>query len=408
MKWTVTLDMLALNDSITLKDRADILKVDENIVSMRIDKLRGNGNFKWNEHNSRLIGKRTDKAIAEMLGVKPTAVRYRRKKENIKPHRSNVWDDESVKLIGSMSDSDLAWKLNISYRTVHQKRLSLNIPRFDGWTKKEIKLLGTMKDNKLAEKIGRSYHSITKKRVSLKIPMYIKSIDTKHIEYLYKMNNDTFAQKFGYSKTLIMKTRKLQNIPKFSKWDWRDTSLLGTDTDRNIAKIYGICLTDVTSKRNELNIKPFNEHFKRKKFTKEEIKLLGTLPDDMLAYQLDTTVTTITKIRTKMNIPRCKKTRVYPNNFAESINWTPKMIAYLGTVSDLVSSIVLGISFTSITEKREEMNIPPYRHSTKRITWDTNAMTYINNMKLSAYKVSNILNVSHMTVYNKRKRMGLY
>lgn len=410
MKWTVKHDMVALDDHIILKKRAEILGVGEDIVNMRINKLRGdNGNFKWNEHNLKLLGNSTDEAIAKLLGLKKAKVSYRRTKENIQPQRSKIWNDENTKLIGGMADYDLAYQLNISYHLVHKKRLSLNIPRFGDWTSKQMKLLGTMKDNTLAKKLGRTFDSVKKKRLKLNIPRYINSISDPHIEYLHKMNNNNFANKFGYNHRLIKKTRELHNIPNVCElvWDKRDTSLLGTDTDTNIAKIYGICLTDVTNKRNELNIKPFNEHFKRKQFTDEEINLLGTLPDAVLAYQLDTTVTTIKKIRTGMSIPMCKKSRQH-FSFAESIDWTPKMISFIGTVSDLVASVVLGISKETIITKRVEMDIPPYRHSTKRIQWDTNAMTYVNNLELSVYKVANIINVSHMTVYNKRKRMGLY
>jgi hypothetical protein len=92
-----------------------------------------------------------------------------------KPDRvAASWKPEEDKLLGTMTDAEVAKKTGRNVNAVIKRRLRLGIPnRVPArrvWTQEQIALLGTLPDRKLAEQIRCPDHVVTFKRRSLKIP----------------------------------------------------------------------------------------------------------------------------------------------------------------------------------------------------------------------------------------------
>ena len=128
------------------------------------------------------------------------------------------WD----RLLGTMSDRDLALRMGICHTTVHRRRLALGIhahlERID-WPEWDS-LLGTAPDRAIAEAIGCTSAAVCYRRCELNIPAYSGHID-----------------------------RRSGSID-WSEWD----HLLGTSTDRAIADAIGCTPVAVHYRRRKLGI----------------------------------------------------------------------------------------------------------------------------------------------------------
>lgn len=92
-----------------------------------------------------------------------------------------IWTDESIKLLGTMSDQDLAEELNVGRRTVTAKRLELQVPAYvfqyhHVWTEHQIRKLGTISDTQLSAEEGIHVTAVGHKRQALEIPVFTPAI----------------------------------------------------------------------------------------------------------------------------------------------------------------------------------------------------------------------------------------
>lgn len=146
--------------------------------------------YQWTEESLALLGTMTDYDVAQTLGVTQGVVFNQRAIRGIPPFRpvgrhkagrkSYPWTPEELALLGTMSDQDVANKLDISYGTVQRKRKELGIPAMDSsreridWTEEKIALLGTAPDWVVAEKLGIHKLTVLHKRHELGIVAYGK------------------------------------------------------------------------------------------------------------------------------------------------------------------------------------------------------------------------------------------
>ena len=94
-----------------------------------------------------------------------------------KPRKVN-WTKARLAMIGVLTDKDLAFKMKINPATVTEKRTSLGIERApdhrQSWASvANRKLLGTMSDGQLAKRIGVTAPAVRLKRIALGIPAFI-------------------------------------------------------------------------------------------------------------------------------------------------------------------------------------------------------------------------------------------
>jgi Zn-dependent peptidase ImmA (M78 family) len=94
---------------------------------------------------------------------------------------SKIWTEECISLLGNITDAELAIKMNIASAHVAQMRNKLGIPvlRADRkkslrhkWSKKDSRLVGTMSDRDLALKLGVSVQRVAARRRKLGLAPY--------------------------------------------------------------------------------------------------------------------------------------------------------------------------------------------------------------------------------------------
>ena len=134
------------------------------------------------------------------------------------PH-GTAWTADEERLLGTMSDQDLAKGLSRTVRAIALRRHQLGIPKFHSrrrpWTQAEEALLGTIPDRRFARKFKRSVRSV-----------------------------------------IVHRCEKGSPLLKRQKHRWRpaDDNLLGVRPDAEVALLLGITKLAVSRRRQRLGI----------------------------------------------------------------------------------------------------------------------------------------------------------
>jgi hypothetical protein len=88
--------------------------------------------------------------------------------------RGDGWTKVELRLLGTLSDAEVAKRTGRGANAVRVKRCKLGIPNPSGpgWTAEELELLGTSPDAEVAARIGRTEGAVTRKRCRLRIPTF--------------------------------------------------------------------------------------------------------------------------------------------------------------------------------------------------------------------------------------------
>lgn len=134
------------------------------------------------------------------------------------------------------------------------------------------------------------------------------------------------------------------------KWhDW-EIKMLGTDTDREIAKKLKISQSTVRVKRNQLGIRPF--HNNRHNWTKAELALLGKVSDVKVSNTIGLNVSSVREKRAALKIKRFDNDRLHI--------WTVEEVSLLGTMSDTELAKIVGVSSNAVRGRRTREGIKPF------------------------------------------------
>lgn len=125
-----------------------------------------------------MMGKVPDSEIALMIGCTSSNAGVIRRNLGIAAFNSYFqWDDDSINLLGTKSDPDIAKMFNTTRSVVQKKREELGIPPCPQhpyvWSDEILAMLGTVPDRVIAEKLGMNHWSaVQRKRKSLGIPSF--------------------------------------------------------------------------------------------------------------------------------------------------------------------------------------------------------------------------------------------
>jgi hypothetical protein len=133
-------------------------------------------------------------------------------------------------------------------------------------------------------------------------------------------------------------------LPARRKWTDEEIALLGTDTDRLIAKALDVPMKDVRNERARRGISCLAERWKP-----DQIELLGTAPDSELARKFGKSSSAVWRKREQLGIP------VYREK-----PWTAEEIALIGTASDPEVARRLGRTAACVQSKRDQLGIPAF------------------------------------------------
>lgn len=184
----------------------------------------------------------------------------------------HVWTDVDLADLGKLTDKALAQRIGVDMTTVRRLRIKQGIPPFKPqpvvkpWTETEIALLGTMPDQALGRMTGRETTAVQQKRQSLKIPAVRKrpavSWSDEDLTELGKVADQKIAKRKGISAQTVWSKRKELGIPALplklrdsrSTWTADDIALFGTMTDAQVSLITGRPEKSVLQERLRLHI----------------------------------------------------------------------------------------------------------------------------------------------------------
>jgi hypothetical protein len=135
------------------------------------------GKRRWTPAEERLLGRMPDRVLAKKLGRTYIAVFFRRHLKRITFRKK--WDVRHDKYLGKMSDGDVARKIGRGKAVVAVRRRKLGIAPFGGphgnyspnaWSPAELKMLGRISDKEIARRTGRSFRAVLKYREKHHIP----------------------------------------------------------------------------------------------------------------------------------------------------------------------------------------------------------------------------------------------
>jgi hypothetical protein len=205
--------------------------------SMGIAPSRPFSSLKWTPRELALLGKHSDEKVARMLKTTRKSVINKRLAMGIECHAKSskfwhTWTDREIAMLGKQIDREVAQKIGISTMCVTMKRQQMHIPSFRkrkitnrpsrslvDWTPAETALLGTMTDSDVAERLDLGANTVRLKRISLGIPpcgFHRRSAGVWTPKVLARLGNESsgvIARDIGVSRQRVDQKRKELGIP---------------------------------------------------------------------------------------------------------------------------------------------------------------------------------------------------
>ena len=190
--------------------------------------------------------------------------------------------------------------------------------------------------------------------MSIDIPDYWTGEDIERLAY---MINAEVAQHTGYSLEEIARVRQLLNrrasLAELNRcraidWSAENIALLGTLPDQEVAYILGCSRQAIAARRKVLGIVPHKPIGLQ--WTNDLILQLGCSSDRQLAEQMGVCVRTVLNKRHAQGITAHRA----------SLTWTAETVALLGTCPDGQLARHLNCSRKSIVQKRKALGIPAH------------------------------------------------
>lgn len=131
------------------------------------------------------------------------------------------WTDAQIKLLGTMTDADVSYKIKRPPQSIYLKRVELGIPAFFVAAPKIdwpqiVLLLGTTSDVDLARKFSISIGSVRRRRLALGIPRYsppVKALADELMAMLGRFPDNLIAIQAKLSCERIRQIRDAYGIP---------------------------------------------------------------------------------------------------------------------------------------------------------------------------------------------------
>jgi DNA-binding CsgD family transcriptional regulator len=367
--------------------------------------------FCWGLEETGLLGRGSDKKIAQRLGLSKAAVSMKRRMMGIPPSAKRFqgtsgfdWTADKVVLLGKISDMEVARRLGIGKGNVATKRRALGIPMAPRkklhvvWTAEMLADLGRMSRKAFAGKYHLARRWVEQKCRELKVtrPRCEKyAVFTPAMNALMGKRSDSrLARNFHMSVIQIRRQRLKLGIPSHRStienlpWHEADRQLLGKIPDHVLAKKVGLSQASVSMKRRSLGIAPFRKP--PTKWTKRMQSLLGRLTDKEMAIQFGVSVERVRRRRVRLNVPALKP-----------CFWTPERAALLGTMPDRELARRLGVKNNRVFYDRVKRGIPPYEN----FLWKPEHIALLGTV--SDTKLARSLGLAVHNVYRKRLHLKI-
>lgn len=269
-----------------------------------------------------------------------------------------------------------------------------------------IKRLGKDSDRRVAAELGIGHRTVFMKRRLLGIAAYAPKGNLPaqgfrwtpaRIALLGTDSDRRIAKRLGTSPGSVTFKRRVLRIPSFRprpkriRWTREMISLLGIVNDRDFARRFGITQDAVKQKRDELRIEPLRG-WKPYARTASIAKLLRR-PNYELK-DLGLTKSLIQKLRREFGIPAPESSR--------SRRWTPKNLARLGKETDGAIAKRLGVTPGAVQHKRASLGIAPF---VRKHQWSKKEVALLGTA--SDEVLARKIGISKSAVRAMRKRLGI-
>ncbi len=343
--------------------------------------------FPWTKEEDQLVGKFTDREVAERLNRTRRAVTDRRRflgrpgtEHPPQPLRMEREPrDGYARLFAAKSDQELRALLGWSYTRIHTRRRQLAAGKVrraaPEWTVEEDRLLGTMPDRELARRLGRTVTAVTHRR-SVKHVQIMKPWRPGDLKVLGTRSDEEIALLLGGPISTVRTKRWSLGTPpkaKFRPWTAAEEAALGTRPDEELARALGRRVKTVARRRQELGKSKPGGGVKWIKVAAQGVGTAGAVntakgkrgwctwkpeQDALLGRFTDAEVARKLGIK----LPRVRRRRMLlgvPNNNPALRWWTPEELALLGTRPDSEVAPLVKRTLKNLREKRLREGIPP-------------------------------------------------
>ncbi len=253
------------------------------------------GRSPWTPEEDRLLGTLSDQEVADLTNRSRKAVMTRRRRLRKKCPTSSWthWTPAQVELLGTKSDAELAKPLHRQKSAITAKRAKLRVapplrPTMRDWSPEEEALLGVESDEVIAQKTKRTVNCVSAHRRWLGIAAptpKLRRWTPKEDQIASTGSPHDIARRLKRTVTAVMLRRKI--LAELRKpWTSQDDQLLGTAPDAEIARRIGRSRPAVRARRMTLEIACYQASLRRRYWSADEDQLVGTMPDDQLAHQL--------------------------------------------------------------------------------------------------------------------------
>lgn len=167
------------------------------------------------------------------------------------------------------------------------------------------------------------------------------------------VRDNTNGWAYAFTVTLTEKGRKFADEDKQAVTFWSDEEmkLFGHHSDERIAQITGRSVQAVQHCRNEKNIPPYMP--KARPWTQAELEMLGTKSDKAVSAAINRSLNAVRNKRTLLGRPPVLDGRYH--------RWTPEEDKQLGTMPDTVLAKKLGVSQEAVWCRRKKAHILCYK-----------------------------------------------
>ena len=371
--------------------------------------LRPARQFRWTKEEDALLGTMPDERLAKKLSRSVEAVRSRRHEKRISLRRT--WRPEDDRLLGTRPDSQIARLVKWTTSSVSERRRRLGIPSFDEqrrssltkklaamsdqkiarllrrshqldhrqpasrrksapkWTAAEDRLLGKWPDERVARFLGRPVKGVQSRRLKLGIrfaspaprwkPEEERLLDPTAAPGPIRKWTGELSRRLGRSVAAIRNHRRLKYgpvSPPGRRWTRRELRLLGTRPDLEVARLVGRRCGNVQVKRGLLDI-PSSRARQKFRWTPAKDRLLGTQDDRDLAERFGCSYAVLKQRRQKLGVA----------GFGNR-PWTKEEERLVGTMRDEEVARLTGRSRKAVKHRRRALNLPQPKAGIRQTT----------------------------------------
>lgn len=192
--------------------------------------------YDWTPENVALLGKMSDGDVAARIGGKADAVRHKRKTLKIKPFKSKHgltkgkprinfnWTEEALNLLGTKTDKEIALLLGLSSSGVARKRRLLGIAGKGQFLDPVViplslvRRLGKWTDAKIAKEMGVSASVIARcrQRRNIAATILFNKLPPESLPLIGTMRDSDLARMFNVARTTVYTHRLKLGIKLFT------------------------------------------------------------------------------------------------------------------------------------------------------------------------------------------------